>query len=443
MIKEKSINEWQEIGWNPVTGCSKCSAGCKNCYAVDQAEWLHGMNNVRYKNNFDITLHDDVIEEFYEKHKNKKKTYLVFVNSMSDLLHEKVPTDFILKCFDVMNRLPKQRFLVLTKRSSRLKEINDKVVWSDNIMMGVSVENTETLFRMEDLKNCNAAFKMVSMGPLVDEIKTFDPRGIDWVAVEGESIGGRSKSKGCVARYMEASWVRQIRDVCIKNTVNFTFKQWGGYDRKFNGSVLDGKVWDDRPSDVFHNHPSTWVKKLIDSPALASECDIFEKFLIGDWIKLLKSQMNLANYAKNYPSGYAALLYLGQTLEIDNEESIFDNMSTASSLILAGERPELLEKLKERKNFNIIDWQWLLAKHSDLKEEALKTPSGFAACLIEDNSLEELGKKHWAKISINAWMPLLIKSPKLLEKCPTEKRKYLDWNLLEKYHKGISNKNSV
>ena len=389
-----------------------------------------GLRNPRYLNGFEVTLHEDLIERFYEENKNKKKGYLVFVNSMSDLFHEKVPLDFIQRCFDVMRRLPRQKFLILTKRAERMLELSGSLEWAENIMMGVSVENRQALGRMELLKKCPAKFKMVSMGPLVGDVGEFDPRGIDWIAVEGESIGSRSKRHGRVARFMEAGWVRKIRDICLKNSVNFTFKQWGGYDRKFSGSVLDGKVWDERPGYIFENHPTVWVKRICQDLAEAKNCAIFEKFLFGDWRRVLAARPEMLGEAKKYPSGWAAAAAENPALAAECPRGMFEKMSTASSLLLLGEAAELAGMLPEIKNFGTVDWQWLIKKQPALRAEALKYPSGYAAVLIEEGIEADEKSKHWKKMPINAWMPLLIKRPQHIKYCPRENWRWLDWERL-------------
>lgn len=240
-----SVKEWTEAAWNPTSGCSKISPGCKNCYAKKEAAWLKRLGQEKYKNGFRLTLHPDVVSSFYEKAKGWKKSKLVFVNSMSDLFHEDIPLDFIKSVFDVMNRLPRQRFLVLTKRSARLRELSAHLTWSENIMMGVSVENEDYLFRVADLKATPAKFKMLSLEPLLGPLPSLDLSGIDWVACGGESAA-RSD-----VRLMNPDWVREIRDKCDASGVPFTFKQWGGDGRWEKGCVLDGLEHDDRPIKFF------------------------------------------------------------------------------------------------------------------------------------------------------------------------------------------------
>lgn len=414
--KEKSINEWQEKGWNPVTGCTKCSPGCKNCYAVDQADWLVGMNNPRYKNGFNVTLHEDVIDEFYKNASKWKKSFLVFVNSMSDLFHEQVPTEFIKRCFKVMNALPLQKFLVLTKRTNRLLELAPELEWTDNIIMGTSVEDKGRLFRIDDLRKCGAKYTMLSVEPLIEDLgDEFNPTGITWVAVAGESIGNRSKSKGNSARIMDASWVRRIKAKCEECGSHFTFKQWGGYNRKLAGSVLDGKVWDDRPVEIFVNHTTSWVKRLRENKALISECDKFENFNICNWLDILPLGEEFEKIAKNYPAGCGALLCNKPELENELLElGMFERMSTASWLILVEKQPQFAKYCCEFKYFNNRDWQWLLEKRPEFMDEAKKHTNAWVWFIENDkNKIDEC--KILKKFNIDNWAYLIFKYPQMLE----------------------------
>ena len=178
--------EWTEETWNPITGCTKCSDGCKHCYAATFARRLQAMGNPRYVNGFQVTIHEDLIEKPFDW----KKPKLVFVNSMSDLFHDDVSDEIILRIFDVMNRASLHTFQVLTKRSERLLNLSTKIKWTSNIWMGVSIENQSTIFRCEDLKKTNAAIKFISAEPLLGPLSILDLNNIDWLIVGGESGAG-------------------------------------------------------------------------------------------------------------------------------------------------------------------------------------------------------------------------------------------------------------
>lgn len=224
--------EWTERTWNPVTGCTKISPGCKNCYAELMACRLQKMGQGNYANGFALTLQPQMLGRPLEW----KQPALVFVNSMSDLFHENVPREFIEDVFDQMRTAHWHTFQVLTKRSSRLSEV---VEWPANVWMGVSVESPEYLYRLEHLRASGARVKFVSIEPLLKELVGFDPAGLDWVIVGGESGPG--------ARPMRGEWVRAIRDRCVSAGVPFFFKQWGGVQKHRTGRVLDGRTWDQMP----------------------------------------------------------------------------------------------------------------------------------------------------------------------------------------------------
>jgi protein gp37 len=193
------------------------------------------MGQRRYANGFDLTLHEDILEMPL----SWKKPQLIFVNSMSDMFHKDVPAWFIQKAFDVMRRASWHQFQVLTKRSDRLKEMSPLIEWPDNVWMGVSVESQDYTFRIDHLKNTGAAIKFLSLEPLLGPLSQLDLRGIDWVIVGGESGPG--------ARPMEAEWVLEIKARCRKDRVPFFFKQWGGFNKKKAGRILQGRTWDELP----------------------------------------------------------------------------------------------------------------------------------------------------------------------------------------------------
>ncbi len=227
--------EWTEVTWNPATGCTKVSEGCKNCYAERMAFRLHAMGTEKYKNAFRLSLHPDLLEE----PKNWKTARTIFVNSMSDLFHEQIPLNFIQQVFQTMNECPQHTFQVLTKRPEKLFEYDDQFNWTKNIWMGVTVESKLHVNRIEALRHSSAKTKFLSIEPLLTEMPYLNLSGIDWVIVGGESGPG--------ARPMKPEWVVSIKEMCLQQGVAFFFKQWGGKNKKKAGRVLEGKVWDEMP----------------------------------------------------------------------------------------------------------------------------------------------------------------------------------------------------
>src|SRR5574343_6279 len=232
----KSSIEWTETTWNPTTGCTKISAGCKFCYAEVMAKRLMAMGQEKYRNNFKLTLHPHTLNEPY----GWKKPKVIFVNSMSDLFHEDVPLEFIQSVFKTMNETPHHTYQVLTKRADRLAEISDQLIWTPNIWMGTSIEDDRVLDRMGYLKQCGAQFKFLSLEPLLGPLPNMNLSGIDWVIVGGES--------GRKPRPIEVEWVVDIRDQCEDQNVKFFFKQWGGKNKKKSGRLLQGKEYNDMPT---------------------------------------------------------------------------------------------------------------------------------------------------------------------------------------------------
>lgn len=234
-ISTNSNIEWTQATWNPVTGCTKLSAGCKNCYAATMAKRLHAMGNPRYTNGFNVTLHHDLIDLPLKW----KKPRRIFVNSMSDLFHEDVPDDFIINVFQTMEKAHWHTFQVLTKRSERLLDMSENLFWADNIWQGVSVEDEKVIRRIDHLRGVPASVRFLSLEPLIGPLNNLNLNGIHWVIVGGESGHG--------ARPMDASWVTDIRDQCIEQNVAFFFKQWGGVQKHRTGRTLDGRTWDEYP----------------------------------------------------------------------------------------------------------------------------------------------------------------------------------------------------
>lgn len=233
---KKSKIEWTESTWNPaVTGCDKISKGCKNCYAEIMSKRLKAMGQKRYENGFKFTLHNDKIDEPRKWKKGKQ----IFVNSMSDLFHKDVPVDTIKMVFKTMNETPHHVYQVLTKRSDKLAELSSELNWTENIWMGVSIEDEDVLDRLEHLKQCGAKTKFISAEPLLGPLLNMNLDGIHWIIVGGES--------GPKSRPIEKSWVEDIQRQCKEQNTAFFFKQWGGKNKKKAGRSLNGKTYDEMP----------------------------------------------------------------------------------------------------------------------------------------------------------------------------------------------------
>ncbi|MBY5312435.1 DUF5131 family protein [Rhizobium ruizarguesonis] len=239
--------EWTEATWNPVAGCSIISPGCTNCYAMRMAARLEMMGQEKYsgltrrsggrpKWNGRVRLDENALDI----PRMWKTGRMIFVNSMSDLFHEDVPLEHVKRVFEIMEGCPQHTFQVLTKRSSRLLELSDRLDWPANVWMGVSVENSDFKFRIDHLRLTRAAMKFLSLEPLIGDVGSLALSGINWAIAGGESGPG--------ARPMRPEWVRSIRDQCIASSVAFHFKQWGGVNKKRAGRILDGRTWDQFPS---------------------------------------------------------------------------------------------------------------------------------------------------------------------------------------------------
>lgn len=227
--------EWTELTWNPTTGCNKVSQGCKFCYAEVMARRLKAMGLEKYRNGFDLTLHEDALKIPY----TWKQPKIVFVNSMSDLFHKDIPLEFIQRVFKVMNDNPQHVFQVLTKRADILLKYHKELEWTHNIWMGVSVENEKSLSRINLLRKTRAKVKFLSCEPLIGPLPNLNLKKIDWVIVGGES--------GRRPRPMKPEWVFEIHNKCIETNVPFFFKQWGGTNKKKTGRVLKGKTYSEMP----------------------------------------------------------------------------------------------------------------------------------------------------------------------------------------------------
>lgn len=239
-----SAIEWTESTWNPVTGCDRVAAGCDNCYALALAKRLKAMGAEKYQNDgdprtsgpgFGVTIHPTALKQPYRW----RAPRVVFVNSMSDLFHAKVPISFVRDIFDVIRETPQHTYQVLTKRAHRMARFADKLDWPDNLWMGVSVESFDAVDRIDHLRATPAAVRFLSCEPLLSGLPGLNLADIDWVIAGGES--------GHNARGMDHAWVEDIRDQCNDAGVSFFFKQWGGRTPKANGRELDGRTWDEMP----------------------------------------------------------------------------------------------------------------------------------------------------------------------------------------------------
>lgn len=237
--------EWTEVTWNPTTGCDRISAGCDHCYALSLAKRLKAMGQAKYQADgdprtsgpgFGLTVHPDALRLPYTWAGHRT----VFVNSMSDLFHVRVPLSFVRDVFEVIAATPQHTYQVLTKRSARLPKIAGRLDWPSNLWLGVSVENITTLPRVDHLRAVPAAVRFLSCEPLIGPLDGLDLTGIDWVIAGGES--------GPDHRPLDPSWVMAIRDNCVSASIPFFFKQWGGRTPKAGGRELDGRVWDEMPA---------------------------------------------------------------------------------------------------------------------------------------------------------------------------------------------------
>jgi protein gp37 len=228
--------EWTECTWNPVTGCSKISPGCKHCYAERMALRLQAMGQTNYRNGFNVTIHQHMLD-LPLKWRSPRK---IFVNSMGDMFHRLVPDDFVAESFRVMSKATQHQFQLLTKRSLRLQQMACNLPWPENVWAGVTVETADYLERIDHLRKTSAAVKFLSIEPLLGPIPYINLKDIDLVIVGGES--------GPNARPMQPEWATDIRDQCLAADVPFFFKQWGGVNKKKNGRSLGGRIWDDMPA---------------------------------------------------------------------------------------------------------------------------------------------------------------------------------------------------
>lgn len=232
--------EWTEQTWNPVTGCTKVSLGCKHCYAERMAHRLQAMGQPNYANGFAVMVHEHMLDIPLKR----KKPTMYFVCSMSDLFHKDVLDYFISSVFDVMRATPQHTYQVLTKRPERMAEIAQRIDWPANVWAGTSIESQWHAGRMDHLLRVPAAVRFLSCEPLLGPL-ALKLDGIQWVIVGGESGSG--------ARPMHPEWARSLRDQCQASNVAYFFKQWGGVNKKATGRELDGRTWDEMPQVVRHD----------------------------------------------------------------------------------------------------------------------------------------------------------------------------------------------
>ncbi len=244
-MADGSAIEWTEATWNPTTGCDRVSLGCDNCYALTLSRRLKAMGAAKYQTDgdprtsgpgFGVAVHASALRVPY----GWRQPRIVFVNSMSDLFHAKVPLSFVREVFAVIADTPQHTYQLLTKRSVRLRKLAPELEWPANLWMGVSVETEEAMSRIDDLREVPATVRFLSCEPLLGPLKDLDLRGIGWVIAGGESGRGH--------RPMSPSWPAGVRDQCRDAQVPFFFKQWGGRTPKSAGRHLDGRVWDEMPA---------------------------------------------------------------------------------------------------------------------------------------------------------------------------------------------------
>jgi protein gp37 len=250
-MSSSSSIEWTNATWNPVTGCTKNSAGCAHCYAERFAERWRGIKGHPYEQGFDLKRWPARLDLPL----HWKQPRFIFVNSMSDLFHEKISLGYIQEVFTTIRHAHWHKFQMLTKRAGRLAELAPKLEWPSNLWMGVTVENRKSVERIECLRNVPAAVRFLSVEPLLEPLGKINLKNIDWVIVGGESGPG--------ARPMEKEWVIEIRDQCLAKGVPFFFKQWGGFFKKRAGRKLEGRVWNEMPVEVMRKMAKDKERELV------------------------------------------------------------------------------------------------------------------------------------------------------------------------------------
>ena len=260
MVADKSSIEWTEATWNPTTGCDRISPGCDNCYALALAKRLKAMGNPKYQVDgdprtsgpgFGVTVHEDALD----LPRRWRGPRTVFVDSMSDLWHARVPADFIRRVFDVMTDTPQHTYQLLTKRPRRLARMASDLPWPRNVWVGVSVERQEQAWRVAELRKVPAAVRFISAEPLLGPLN-LDLDGIHWLIAGGES--------GPNHRPMDERWALELRDQCALSGIAFFFKQWGGARAKTGGRELEGRTWDDMPDQPpteRRSHTTEWDQR--------------------------------------------------------------------------------------------------------------------------------------------------------------------------------------
>jgi len=251
-VSDRSAIEWTDATWNPVRGCTKISPGCKHCYAERFAERFRGVAGHPFEQGFDIRL----VPEKLDQPLRWRSPRRIFVNSMSDLFHDRVPTEYISRVGHVMQTAKWHTFQVLTKRHERLRSLlNGELAWMGsllNVWWGVSVEDREHgLPRIDSLRSTNARLRFLSVEPLLEDLGKIDLSRIDWVIVGGES--------GPHFRTMSPVWAERIRDQCVESRVPFFFKQWGGRSPKTNGRALSGREWNGMPKTYDHKTTASYA----------------------------------------------------------------------------------------------------------------------------------------------------------------------------------------
>lgn len=241
---DKSAIEWTDATWNPTTGCDRVSPGCDHCYALTLSKRLKAMGQPKYQNDgdprtsgpgFGITEHPSALE----LPRTWRSPRRVFVNSMSDLFHPQVTTEFIIRVFQVIVDTPQHQYQLLTKRPKRAAALAGELPWAANVWLGTSIESDDYVDRADALRRVPAAVRFLSLEPLLGPLPSLALSGIDWVIVGGES--------GPQARPMDPAWVIELRDRCVDESVPFFFKQWGGRTPKARGRVLEDRTWDETP----------------------------------------------------------------------------------------------------------------------------------------------------------------------------------------------------
>jgi protein gp37 len=244
-MADRSTIEWTQATWNPTTGCDRISAGCDNCYALTLARRLKLMGSPKYQNDgdprtsgpgFAVTVHPDTLTTPLRW----RTPRTVFVNSMSDLFHARIPTTFVHQVFEVMTATPQHTYQILTKRATRLARLAPNLPWPPNVWVGVTVEDHHHTNRVDQLRTVPAAVRFISAEPLLGPLAGLHLDGIHWLIAGGES--------GHHARPVDINWLRNLRDQCTGHGVAFFFKQWGGPTPKAGGRTLDGRTWDQTPA---------------------------------------------------------------------------------------------------------------------------------------------------------------------------------------------------